>query len=349
MYFSLDEIICPMRRIFEESTARISSHRFNSLHVSQKMSKVCIVGETICSDSAQERFLRGYNTHCGPHGSSPSIFAAVSGAVEVTESVLSVRGRSPRYLPEIGDVVVGRIIEVAGNRWRIDIGGMQDAVMLLANVTEPGGMLRRRGRADELTMRKIFAEDDVVVAEVQRVTPDGLAFLHTRSAAKYGRVRVLGSLVTVGPSTIRRVRHQFHTFRKLCVSVVAGVNGYVWVGAATAEQLAEAQAQRDTAAAESGDEDSDEEHADDSYVVDPNDRTEVHRAVARVANCVQVLGQGHVPVYPKSIYEAVRSSISHGWKPYDLLLPENRAPLIIEVQPMTVSTVARRRKRTRDE
>ena len=311
---------------------------------------LCILGETLCEDSAKERFLRGYNTHCGPNGTSSSIYAAVSGTVEITESVLSVRGLSPRYVPEIGDVVIGRVVEVTGNRWRVDVCAMQDAVMLLANVTEPGGMLRRRGREDELTMRKIFSEDDVLVAEVQRVSPDGQVSLHTRAAAKYGRMRNQGTLVTVGPCCIRRVRHQFHTFRKLCVSLVVGVNGHVWIGAATSEQMAEAEAKHAAKLNESDDaseSDGDDEGDDYTIVVDPSDRAEVHRAIARVANCVQVLGQGRVAVYPKSIYAAVKASVAHGWKAYDILLPENREPLISEIRPLTV-VAASRRKRGRE-
>jgi len=45
-----------------------------------------------------------------------------------------------RFTGEIGDVVVGRITEVAQKRWKVDINSRQDAVLLLSSVNLPGGV-----------------------------------------------------------------------------------------------------------------------------------------------------------------------------------------------------------------
>ncbi len=49
---------------------------------------------------------------------------------------------------------------------------------------------RRRSAEDELGMREVLKEGDVISAEIQSVYNDGSLALHTRSV-KYGKVRRL--------------------------------------------------------------------------------------------------------------------------------------------------------------
>ena len=44
-----------------------------------------------------------------------------------------------------------------------------DSVLQLSSVNLPGGELRRRSAADELTMREYLKEGDLISAEVQQV------------------------------------------------------------------------------------------------------------------------------------------------------------------------------------
>ena len=48
-----------------------------------------------------------------------------------------------RYVGEIGDVVVGRILEVAQRRWKVDTQSRLDSVLKLSSVNLPGGVLVR--------------------------------------------------------------------------------------------------------------------------------------------------------------------------------------------------------------
>ena len=45
-----------------------------------------------------------------------------------------------RYTGEIGDVVVGRITEVAQKRWKVDVSARCDAILMLSSVNLPGGV-----------------------------------------------------------------------------------------------------------------------------------------------------------------------------------------------------------------
>lgn len=255
---------------------------------------VVIVGDTICGGrtnsqliDSDEIFLRGFNTFAGtnPNDSTMNsdgageIIAAVSGKVEITEKVVSVRGKFSRYIPEIGDVIVGRIIEIVGNKWVVDINCCQAGVLLLSSVSEPGGSLRRRGRDDELTMRALFDQGDVIAAEVQRVSPDGIPFLQCRAGEKYGKISSVGRLVSVRASLVKRSKNQFVTFTEYDSSLIIGTNGYIWISSTVLPY-----------------------HRS-------SDATDFRQNIARVANCIKAMNAKNVKIYPTSIKKYVELSL----------------------------------------
>lgn len=67
-----------------------------------------------------------------------------------------------RYAGEVGDVIVGRIVEVQANRWLVDINSTQFAILLLSNVNLPGGELRRKKFEDQLLMTDYMKVGDLV-------------------------------------------------------------------------------------------------------------------------------------------------------------------------------------------
>jgi exosome complex component RRP4 len=130
------------------------------------------------------------------------------------------------YEPQIGDLVIGRITEVGPKRWKVDIASKQDAVLHLASINLPGGILRRRTTDDELQMRTFFTEGDLLVAEVQQLFSDGAASLHTRSL-KYGKLRN-GMFITIPPMLVVRSKSHMYSLG-LGVHCILGTNGFVWV------------------------------------------------------------------------------------------------------------------------
>lgn len=146
-----------------------------------------------------------------------------------------MRALRARYTPEIGDLVVGRIIEVQSKKWRVDVGAPVLASLPLSAINLPGGILRKRTETDELQIRTFFSEGDLLVAEVQSLYQDGSASLHTRSL-KYGKLRngVFMSISgTGGGGGVVRARRQLWTIDTMNgggkVDVILGVNGYIWI------------------------------------------------------------------------------------------------------------------------
>lgn len=190
-------------------------------------------GEHITSDP---QWMRGHGTYV-PQDSS-TIISTVAGHLHKTNKLLSVQPLRARYQPEIGDLVVGRVVSVQTKKWSVDIAAPMLASLPLSSINLPGGILRRRTAVDELNIRTFFSEGDLLVAEVQSLHQDNTASLHTRSL-KYGKLRngLFTSLTGAGGGILSRrggvvrSRRQVFTLNTAAgeIDVVLGVNGYIFI------------------------------------------------------------------------------------------------------------------------
>ncbi|KAF6005314.1 hypothetical protein CCYA_CCYA01G0210 [Cyanidiococcus yangmingshanensis] len=179
----------------------------------------------------EQNTLRGHGISWTLNDDPTVLRATLAGAVERINKLVTVRSWRGRYIPNVGDVVVGRIVQVlpASRRWKVDIQARQDAVLTLFAIRLPGAVQRRRTREDELNMRSFYAEHDLIAAEVQEVKADGTIMLHTRLEDKLGKLQQLGLFVAVPPGLIHRTSRAFASlgYPRLCA--VLGVNGYIWI------------------------------------------------------------------------------------------------------------------------
>lgn len=176
---------------------------------------------------------RGHDTYVGP--SSSEIKAAIAGTIQKTNKLLSVRPFRAQYTPEIGDLIVGRIIEVQFKRWRVDVGAPVLANLPLSAINLPSGILRRRTKTNVLKIRTFFSEGDLLVAEMQSLYQNGRASLHTRSLT-YGKLRnevFMSVSGTTGGDGVVRAGRQVWTIDRVYsggkVDMILGVNGYIWI------------------------------------------------------------------------------------------------------------------------
>lgn len=165
------------------------------------------------------------------HGTSDldgEVVATLCGVVERVNKLVYVRTLKARYKPEIGDIVVGRVIEIAPKRWRVEINFNQDAVLMLSSMNTPDGIQRRKTAVDELNMRSTFEENDVICAEVRGLQHDGTLHLQARSQ-KYGKLEK-GQLLTVPPYLVKKRKQHFHHLEQYGIDLILGCNGFIWVG-----------------------------------------------------------------------------------------------------------------------
>nr|CAG4636330.1 EOG090X09DD [Eubosmina coregoni]SVE69916.1 EOG090X09DD [Eubosmina coregoni] len=237
-------------------------------------------------------FMRGHGTYM----QDDCLHSSVAGVVERVNSLISVRPLKSRYHGEIGDVVIGRITEVAQKRWKLETNARLDSILLLTSVNLPGGELRRRSAEDELAMRQYLKEGDLVSAEVQNIFGDGALSLHTRSM-KYGKLSQ-GFLLKVNPSLIRRQKNHFHNL-PCGASMILGNNGFVWICPTLHEETAGGFVQ-------------------DLEKVQMTDRL----TISRLRNCVAALAQSQIMIFETSILYAYEASLQLGYEVKELLLAD---------------------------
>jgi exosome complex component RRP4 len=90
-------------------------------------------GQVITEDM---QFMRGHGTYVLDN----SLCSSVAGTIQKVNKLLSVNPLKSRYSGEIGDVVVGRIIEMQSKRWKVDLKARQEAILLLSSINLPGGV-----------------------------------------------------------------------------------------------------------------------------------------------------------------------------------------------------------------
>ena len=81
-------------------------------------------------------FMRGHGTFVA----DGRLIASVAGRVERVNKLISVKPVKSRFDGEVGDVVVGRIIECGSRKWKVDIQGRSHAILHLAAINLPGGI-----------------------------------------------------------------------------------------------------------------------------------------------------------------------------------------------------------------
>ncbi|KAI4211457.1 MAG: hypothetical protein LQ351_005759 [Letrouitia transgressa] len=264
-------------------------------------------GETVTEDS---QWMRGHGTTGNP--SSTAIIATVAGTLLRTNKLLSIRPLRARYTPEIGDLVVGRIVAVETKRWKVDLSAPLLAHLPLSAINLPGGILRKRTSTDELAIRTFFSEGDLLVAEVQSIYQDGAASLHTRSL-RYGKLRngmFLRLSGTGGGGGVVRSRRQVWTIHTANgggdVDIVLGVNGYIWICKHTSGGLAataeEAKRANNITKMEEG--------VSESMYSNRNDHitAQTREEIARISGCITALVDGGVWVDEEMVMAAYNAS-----------------------------------------
>ncbi|CAG9460420.1 unnamed protein product [Pedinophyceae sp. YPF-701] len=261
-------------------------------------SNIVTVGETIDAGS-QDGLMPGKGTMRADDG---ALVPTLCGVLERVNKLVTVRPLRSRYTAQSGDVVVGRVVEVSGKRWKVDIRSTQEAVLQLSSVHIPGDAQRRHTIEDELAMRTILREGDLVSAEVQSAFRDGTIALQTRSK-KFGLL-VGGQLVHIPPALAKPQKtHITSIGAPASVDVVQGLNGTIFVAPHRPQ-------------------DDDDEEEDMAFRRPaPAATAEEHERVARTCAAVAALALAGVMVHPAPILAAYSASVDQGVAVPDMTQP----------------------------
>jgi exosome complex component RRP4 len=166
-----------------------------------------------------------YRSSVGTYDHGEKIFSAVVGLAELRGNTVKVVPLEGVYIPREGDLVLGTITIVAGNNWKIDIGGPYIASLHANNAL-------RRPYDDDIS--RYMDIGDVVSAEV--IAFDRVSGPYLSMKGRGLRKLTDGMLIRVSPAKIPRIigrRGSMINMIKntLQIQTIVGQNGRIWIRA----------------------------------------------------------------------------------------------------------------------
>ncbi|ACS34539.1 exosome complex RNA-binding protein Rrp4 [Thermococcus gammatolerans] len=156
------------------------------------------------------------------------IYSTVVGLVEIRGDLIRVIPLEGPYIPEVGDNVLGKIVDVRFSNWTVDIGAPYQANLRVQDAVEE--------RIDLLKtdLRKIYDIGDIIYAKIKAYNEVNQIDLTTKGMPFKGGPLRGGQLVTITPSKVPRVigkgGSMINMIKRLTgTRIIVGQNGWVWV------------------------------------------------------------------------------------------------------------------------
>jgi exosome complex component RRP4 len=166
-----------------------------------------------------------YRASYGTYDDDGKIYSAIVGLAELRGNTVKVVALEGAYMPKEGDLVLGTITMVAGNNWKLDIGGPYQASLHANNAL-------RRPYSDDIS--EYMNVGDVVSAEIATFDRQSGPFLTMKGR---GLRKLEGGMVLdVSPAKVPRIigrRGSMINMIKdhLRIQTMVGQNGRIWIRA----------------------------------------------------------------------------------------------------------------------
>lgn len=184
-----------------------------------------------------EKLAQGleYLPSYGTYRLNENILANKLGVVNVDGKVLKIIPVSGRYHPRKNDILIGKVVDVNINGWRVDMNCAYEAMLSVKDATSD---FVRRGE----NLTKFFDIGDVMVAQIFNVTSQNLTDLTLKGPGLkklYG-----GRIIAINCHKVPRVIGKQGSMVSMIkeasgCKIVVGQNGLIWIsGSAKGEILA---------------------------------------------------------------------------------------------------------------
>ncbi len=173
-----------------------------------------------------------------------SILSKKVGIVNLDHRVVSVVPLNSPYIPKVGDMVIGEIVDIQGNGWVVDIGAPHDAFLSLAGVKEYIDTRRT-------SLSKYYDMGDTVYAKVNALQGNSIYLSMQDIKAKKFRG---GRMLRINPAKVPRLIGKQGSMVGMIKDMTGcrinvGQNGKVWIDGEKMDECLEAVAlvERDAA------------------------------------------------------------------------------------------------------
>jgi exosome complex component RRP4 len=173
-----------------------------------------------------------YKTGDNVYHRNDEIVSQVIGLVSIYKNNVSVTPLKEKYIPEVGDIVIGKVVETSLNSWVVDIGEPYPGIL------KASSSLNRRFNPTKDKTREIFDVSDVLVAKIFSFdrTRDPLITLRKKhhSSGPYLGKLVGGRIINISPSKIPRLIGRRGSMINMIkqytnTRIIVGQNGRVWI------------------------------------------------------------------------------------------------------------------------
>lgn len=195
-----------------------------------KEKEIVVPGETL----AEGAFLIGR----GVYKSDTKIISKRLGILHLESNRISVIPLSGKYVPKIGDVVIGQVSEIYHYGWRIDIGAPFNAILLLRDAITTYV-------SPSTDLSKFYAIRDWIRAKIINITPQKIVELTTKGPGlkklKNGRIIQVNAFKI--PRIIGKEGSMINLIKNLTdCEIFVGQNGFIWISGLIKNQFIAIQA-----------------------------------------------------------------------------------------------------------
>jgi exosome complex component RRP4 len=172
-----------------------------------------------------------YRASFGTYDEDGKIYSSLVGLAELRGNTVKVVALDGAYIPKEGDLVIGIINIVAGNNWKVDIGGPYGASLHANNAL-------RRPYSDDIS--EYMDIGDAISAEIIAFDRNSGPFLGMKGRGL--RVLTDGMILEVSPAKIPRIIGRRGSMINMIndhlkIQTIVGQNGRIWIRAPNTEIL----------------------------------------------------------------------------------------------------------------
>lgn len=181
---------------------------------------IVVPGELIAKG---QEYLAGEGTY----REGEDLYSCLLGLAEVRGKFVKIIPLSGRYLPRMGDTIIGVVADIASSFWIVDINSPYDSILPLSEASH-----RFIERGEELT--RYFKIGDVILTKIGSVSKSKNVSLTMRSRGLEKLQE--GRLITIQPAKVPRVIGKAGTMVNMIKDytgsrIVVGQNGRIWIKA----------------------------------------------------------------------------------------------------------------------
>ena len=172
-----------------------------------------------------------YRASFGTYDEDGKIFSSLVGLAELRGNTVKVVALEGTYIPKEGDLVIATINIVAGNNWKVNIGGPYGASLHANNAL-------RRPYSDDIS--EYMDIGDVISAEIIAFDRNSGPFLGMKGRGL--TVLADGMVLEVSPAKIPRIIGRRGSMINMIndhlkIDTIVGQNGRIWIKAPNTEIL----------------------------------------------------------------------------------------------------------------